>query len=289
MPAAAPDGPRQVMPSSRGTCCLPLLTACAESAIRGHLTTVDLCSAERVEERYVQLLGIISGTAVLQEKGIFANLRETASDTRFGRALVFRSDAVAVIPRHGKDRQRHLPPHLVNHQANVQALKDLGVREVLGVNSTGSLKRRLKPGTLCVPDDYLLLTAGPTTVRDKPLHITPALDAAVRLRLLQAAKDCASPVVDGGVYWQTAGPRLETRAEIAMMSRFADLVGMTMASEAIIAQELELPYASLCSIDNYAHGIRQKELTMDAILRHASHSAETIHRILTRYAERFAG
>jgi 5'-methylthioadenosine phosphorylase len=113
----------------------------------------------------------------------------------------------------------------------------------------------------------------------------PALNAEVRRKWLEAARECAVEVIDGGIYWQTAGPRLETRAEIAMMSQFADLVGMTMASEAIIAQELELPYASLCSVDNYAHGLEDKELTMEKILWHARRNTETILQILTRYLE----
>jgi 5'-methylthioadenosine phosphorylase len=228
-------------------------------------------------------LGIISGTVFLQDKGIFADLREEIRETQFGRALVFRSAEVAFIPRHGNDPHRHILPHLINHQANLQALKDLPVREILGINSTGSLKRRLKPGMIVVPDDYLMPAAGPTVVGDKPVHITPSLSAEVRRRLLEAARVCAIEAIDGGIYWQTAGPRLETRAEVAMMAQFADLVGMTMASEAIIAQELEIPYASLCSVDNYAHGIGDTRLSMEEITVHARRNADTILRIVTRY------
>jgi 5'-methylthioadenosine phosphorylase len=228
-------------------------------------------------------LGIISGTVFLQGMGIFADLREETRETQFGLALVLRSADVAFIPRHGKDPHHHILPHLINHQANLQALKDLGVEQILGVNSTGSLKRRLKPGMIIVPDDYLMLATGPTVAREKPVHITPALNAEVRRRLLEAARGCAIEVIDGGTYWQTAGPRFETRAEIAMISTFADLVGMTMASEAIIAQELDLPYASLCSVDNYAHGLEDKELNMEKVLWHARRNAETILRILTGY------
>jgi 5'-methylthioadenosine phosphorylase len=230
-------------------------------------------------------LGIISGTIFMQEKGIFSDLREETVETPFGSVSVFCSGKIAFIPRHGKDPRRHILPHLVNHRANLQALKDLGVGETLGVNSTGSLKRRLKPGMLVVPDDYIMPTAGPTVISEKPIHIVPALNAEVRRKFLEAARECAVEVIDGGIYWQTAGPRLETRAEIAMMSQFADLVGMTMAGEAIIAQELELPYASLCSVDNYAHGLEDKELTMEKILWHARRNTETILQILTRYLE----
>jgi 5'-methylthioadenosine phosphorylase len=230
-------------------------------------------------------LGIISGTLFMQGKGIFADLREEAVDTQFGNASVFCSGEVAFIPRHGKDPHRHVLPHLINHRANIQALKNLGVGEILGVNSTGSLKMRLKPGMLVVPDDYIMPTPGPTVILEKPVHITPSLNAGVRRKCLLAARECAIDVVDGGIYWQAAGPRLETRAEVAMMSQFADLVGMTMAGEAIIAQELELPYASLCSVDNYAHGLEDKELTMEKILWHARRNAETILQVLNRYWE----
>ncbi|MCX5838549.1 MAG: MTAP family purine nucleoside phosphorylase [Deltaproteobacteria bacterium] len=233
-------------------------------------------------------LGIISGTLLLQGKGIFADLREETVETDFGRATVFRNAGIVFIARHGTDSHRHILPHQINHQANLTALKTLGVREILGIHSTGALKRRLKPGLLVVPDDYILLGAGPTVVREKATHIVPVLSAEVRRKWLEAARDCALDCIDGGIYWQTAGPRLETRAEIAMISQFADLVGMTMASEAVIAQELEIPYASLCSVDNFAHGLEEKALTMEKVLWHARHNAEAILRILMRYIEREA-
>jgi 5'-methylthioadenosine phosphorylase len=233
-------------------------------------------------------LGIISGTVLLQGKGIFADLREERVDTEFGRATLFCCADIVFIARHGTDPRRHILPHLINHEANLTALKKLGVREILGVHSTGALKRRLKPGMLVVPDDYILLGAGPTVIREKATHIVPVLSAEVRRKWLEAVRDCNLDCVDGGIYWQTAGPRFETRAEIAMISQFADLVGMTMASEAVIAQELEIPYASLCSVDNFAHGLEEKALTLEKILWHARHNAEATLRVLTRYIERDA-
>jgi 5'-methylthioadenosine phosphorylase len=228
-------------------------------------------------------LGIISGTLVLHGQAPFGNLREETMETAFGLATVFCSAEVVYISRHGKDPRRHILPHLINHAAHMQAMKELGVREIIGIHSTGSLKRRFKPGMLVVPDDYLMPTPGPTIVRDTPLHITPVLDGRVRQKCLEAARESACEVIDGGIYWQATGPRLETRAEVAMMSQFADLVGMTMAGEAICAQELEIPFASLCSVDNFAHGLEEKPLTMEKILRHARRNAERIALILTRY------
>jgi 5'-methylthioadenosine phosphorylase len=217
-------------------------------------------------------LGIISGTVLLQGKGIFADLREETVETDFGRAALFSSAAIVFVVRHGTDPRRYVLPHRINHQANLAAMKKLGVREILGVYSTGALKRRLKPGMLVVPDDYIMPTGGPTIVREKPLHIVPVLSAEVRRKWLEAARDCGLDCVDGGIYWQTAGPRFETRAEIAMISQFA--------------QELEIPFAALCSVDNYAHGLEEEGLTPEKILTHARHNAEAVLRILTQYIER---
>jgi 5'-methylthioadenosine phosphorylase len=134
-----------------------------------------------------------------------------------------------------------------------------------------------------------MLGGGPTVFDVKPVHITPTLDDTVRRKWIEAARDIGVTVVDGGVYWQTKGPRLETKAEIAMMTGFADVVGMTMASEAVIARELDLPYASLCSVDNFAHGIGKKALTMKEILIHARQNAAAITRIITQYMKRRKG
>lgn len=231
------------------------------------------------------LLGIISGTLALQGKDFFTDLEERAVQTEFGESLVLLSRDTAFIPRHGRDPNRHVLPHRINHPANLKALKDLGADEVIGINSTGSLKKRLKPGTLVVPDDFILLYGGPTVFETKPVHITPQLHEGLRRKCIEAARQCGMEVVDGGVYWQTRGPRLETRAEIAAISQMADIVGMTMASEAVIAQELGLPYASICSVDNYAHGIGEVKLTVETILHHARRNTDAIIRVILKYLE----
>jgi 5'-methylthioadenosine phosphorylase len=230
-------------------------------------------------------LGIISGTLALQGKGIFGELTEELVETDFGTALVLHSPQLALIPRHGKDPRRHILPHRINHAANLTALKALGVDEVIGINSTGSLKEALKPGAIVIPDDYILLYGGPTILDSKPVHITPVLHDGIRQKAIDAARLSGIDIVDGGIYWQTKGPRLETRAEIALMSRFADIVGMTMAGEAVIAQELEIPYASICSVDNFAHGIGGQKLTLKSILEHARSNTEAVVRIILKYLE----
>lgn len=231
-------------------------------------------------------LGIISGTLSLRGMGLLDNLESRLVENEFGRALVLVGDTFAFIPRHGNDPNKHILPHRINHPANLKALKDMNIREVIAANSTGSLKRRIKPGMMVVPDDYIMLAGGPTVFSERPIHITPGLNEEIRQKWIEAARDCGREVLNGGVYWETRGPRLETKAEIAMMAQYADVVGMTMASEAVVAQELELAYASLCSVDNYAHGLGEKELTLEEILWHARRNAEAIAEIISRYMER---
>ncbi|MBN1662773.1 MAG: MTAP family purine nucleoside phosphorylase [Deltaproteobacteria bacterium] len=230
------------------------------------------------------MLGIITGT-IGASADLLANAKGKVIKNAYGKAFVLISPRGAVIPRHGSDRRRHILPHEINHPANMTALKDLGVDEVIAVNSTGSLRKSLKPGLFVVPDDFILPYGGPTVFSGEAVHITPTIDASVRLKLVRAAGECRIKTIDGGIYWQTKGPRLETKAEIAMMARFAHLVGMTMAGEAIVAQELDLPYACLCSVDNYAHGIGEKTLSQDQIVVHARQNSENAMRIIRRYIE----
>jgi 5'-methylthioadenosine phosphorylase len=105
----------------------------------------------------------------------------------------------------------------------------------------------------------------------------------VRNKILKAAAACGQSVRNKGIYWQTEGPRLETRAEIQMISQFADLVGMTMAAEAVAACEIGLHYASLCSVDNFANGIANEALAMETIRRYAHRNAKTMQKIVIQY------
>lgn len=233
-------------------------------------------------------LGIISGTVLLDDRHLTKGKQETV-DTEFGKATIIHTDRFLYIQRHGPSGSRHIPPHLINYQANLMALKELGAGEVIGINSTGSLHTRLKPGTLVIPDDFIALSGTPTTVTDRALHIIPTLNDKVRNRLITASKERGIDVVREGTYWQTTGPRLETKAEIRMMAHYADIVGMTMANEAVVACELDIPYAAVCSIDNYCHGIVKKSLTIEEITEGARRNADTIFTIITEYMNHAPG
>jgi 5'-methylthioadenosine phosphorylase len=193
---------------------------------------------------------------------------------------------VAFLARHG--REHKIPPHKLNHRANVWALKEIGATRVIGTSSTGSLKKAIRPGSVVVPHDFVSFWDIPTYHDSDVVHATPRLDDDLRETLVAAAKAAGVPARSRGVYVQTTGPRLETRAEIAHFAKLGDVVGMTMGSEATLAAELGLAYASLCSVDNYANGIVETPLVFDAIRGNQAKNASAVVEILKRAVEAFA-
>lgn len=233
-----------------------------------------------------QLTGLVAGT-VFYTKDYFKNAEVRDIETEFGFARILLTDTWAYVPRHGLEGERYIHAFNINHAANMAALKSLGVNEIIGVNSSGSLRPSLEPGSVVLPNDYICLNRVDTiyrTVEGKG-HITPCLSQVVRSKLRQAADRVDVHLLDGGVYWQTSGPRLETKGEIHLLSHYADMVGMTLASEATISQELGLEYAALCSVDNHAHGLSPTQLTAEQINQNAAANADTIMKIIQAYLE----
>ena len=226
-------------------------------------------------------LGLIAGT-VFYGQDIFADARREEMDTPFGRALLLVNDRAVYVARHGLEPDHYILPHEINHRANLHALKAMGVSEVLSVNSTGSLSRSIGPGSIVVPDDFISLFQVITVAHHAPLHVTPALSLKMRRRILEAATAADVPVMDGGVYWQSPGPRLETRAEVNLIRHFATVVGMTMGSEACLAVELGLEYAGLCSVDNYAHGLDKPPVTEEQIREGARANSQRILAVVKK-------
>ena len=150
----------------------------------------------------------------------------------------------------------------------------------MGTSSVGSLRKEIRPGSLAVPHDFLSLWDLPTFHDDKVVHATPVLDAAMRTVIVSIARRASAAVRARAVYAQTRGPRLETKAEIRLLRDYADVVGMTMASEATLAAEIGLAYASLCTVDNYAHGITAKPLAYEDIVKKQRESAGKVARLM---------
>jgi len=200
-------------------------------------------------------LGIIGGTSLLFST--LPDLQKVQVDTPFGNAELH-TGCIVLLMRH----QRGLPPHRINFRANLAALALAGVNRIIAFGSSGSLNRDIVPGSLVIPTDYISTGDIPSVHDHAVAHAMPELSQELSQRLHRIIPRARL----GGTYVQTRGPRFETAAEIEILSRHADLVGMTLASEATLATELSIPFAAICTVDNYANGLAEGVLTWDEVL-----------------------
>jgi 5'-methylthioadenosine phosphorylase len=166
-----------------------------------------------------------------------------------------------LLPRHGDP---YVQPHRIDHAANMRVLIEGGCDRVLALGSVGGLRRELGVGTFLCPDDFIALHVGRSAFDDRRSHRVPGFDSEWRRRVVGAwGANADPPLLDGGTYWETIGPRFETPAEIRLIAAHADVVGMTIASESVIAGELGLRYGAVCIVDNLANGVGERELTVE--------------------------
>jgi 5'-methylthioadenosine phosphorylase len=171
----------------------------------------------------------------------------------------------AIVQRHGGAGEPYVLPHEIDHAANLRPLIEQGCDRVLAIGSVGSLDAKLGVGSLICPDDFIALGLGPSLFADQRAHTAPGFDQRWRGEVIAAWEAGGQAPRDGGVYWQTVGPRFETPAEIRLIAPHADVVGMTIASECVAAGELGLEYAALCVVDNLANGIGSGALGIEEI------------------------
>jgi 5'-methylthioadenosine phosphorylase len=196
-------------------------------------------------------------------------------DTPYGTVALLDVGPYVVLQRHGLDRFTSAP--FIDHRAHVWALAELGCDRILGLASTGSLRRDVPVGSFVAPDDFIALQLGVSFSEGDAGHQSPGFDGAWRQIVVDRwVQHTDVPLVDGGVYWQAVGPRFETQAEIRFIAGFADLVGMTIASECVLAGELCIPYAAVCVVDNLANGVGDAPLTMEEFRAGAAANRERL-------------
>lgn len=211
------------------------------------------------------MLAIIGGRGLAQLANLEISHRQVMR-TPYGEpsgAFLFgtlNQHEVIFLARHGYGLT--IPPHLVNYRANLWALREQGVTDIISVTTVGGIHADLKPGVIVIPDQIIDYTHGRDATffetRDKPYSnadFTFPYSAELRSRILRSAKKMEQQCVDGGVYAATQGPRLDSIAEINRYERDgADMVGMTGMPEAALAKELELKYAAIAVVANHAGG-----------------------------------
>ena len=211
------------------------------------------------------MLAIIGGSGMAQLSCLEISRREVIR-TPYGEPsgpLTFgkiHGQDIVFLARHG--RGHTIPPHAVNYRANLWALHSLKPARVVAVAAVGGIREDLKPGMMVVPDQIIDYTYGrqftffeDTEQSINHIDFTHPYSQTTRAFLLEAANQANETIIDGGVYAATQGPRLETAAEINRLERDgADMVGMTGMPEASLARELELEYAAIAVVANYAAG-----------------------------------
>ncbi len=241
------------------------------------------------------MLAIIGGSGLTQLANLNIERREVVR-TPYGEpsgVLLFGrvcSMNVVFLARHGYGHT--IPPHMVNYRANLWALHKAGATGVLSVASVGGIRADLGPGVLVVPHQIIDYTHGRRGtffdgVDGPVVHVdfTEPYDPVLRRRILAAAGEAGEAVVDGAVYAATQGPRLETAAEIERLARDgADVVGMTGMPEAALARELDLPYAALNVVVNWAAGRAdsEHEIRFEKIEQTAQSAMSRVRRVIDR-------
>jgi len=226
-------------------------------------------------------LGIIGGTSVFKSS-IFQSLQPVTVDTPHGAVELLSGDKFAFVQRHhaevgGEYRQ----PHLINKRSLVAALKKHGVSAVVGVFSVGTLKPDTIPvGSVVIADDFFCPSDPISMVQDYSAHVVPTFNQELRDKVVSALSAAGCNPVTSGTYAQTFGPRFETKSEIRFLAQHADLVGMTGAHEAVLCQELGLPFIMVCFVDNLCNGIQDSGLSVEKFKQGVSENQPMVDKVI---------
>ncbi len=246
------------------------------------------------------MLAIIGGSGLYSPGDGFACEESLMPETPYGEIsaeiLVGRwhGTPLAFLPRHGP--RHRIPPHRINYRANLWALAQFGVSRVIAVNAVGGITPDLPPRTLALPDQIIDYTSGREhsfdVAADEPVrHVDfsyPYSDA-LRSALVAAARQEGVALVEAGTYGVTNGPRLESAAEIERLRRDGcNMVGMTGMPEAGLARELELDYACLALVVNWAAGVADGVIEMSEIVAHMEHGMQRARSVLIATARMVA-
>jgi len=221
-------------------------------------------------------IGVIGGTGLYEIEGM-TDIKEIRVKTPFGdpsdAIVVGKLDGIGVafLPRHGKGH-RILPSELPS-RANVYALKSLGVEHIIAMNSAGSFREEIMPGTLVIPDQVIDCTKGRVNTffgNGIVAHVAFGEPFCPELRrvLFNAATEVGAFVHKRGTYIAMEGPAFSTRAESNLYRSWeADIIGMTVLPEAKLAREAEICYACIACVTDYdCWREREASVTVEMIL-----------------------
>ena len=244
-------------------------------------------------------IGVIGGSGVYDIEGL-EDARWEAVESPFGapsdalRVGVLDGQAVAFLPRHG--RGHRLPPGAVNYRANIDALKRLGVTDIVALSAVGSFREALAPGTFVITDQFI----DRTFAREKSFfgaglaaHVSMAHPVCGRIgdALAAAAEAAGIAAVRGGTYLVMEGPQFSSLAESELYRAWGcDVIGMTNMPEAKLAREAEICYATVAMVTDYdCWHPEHDNVEVDSIIGVLNDNAARARRLVRSAAARLGG
>lgn len=245
------------------------------------------------------MLGVIGGSGVYDLPGL-ENVRWVPVETPWGDpsdALMhaeLNGQPLIFLPRHGRGHVHS--PTTVPYRANIDALKQVGVTDILSVSAVGSLKEELPPGTFVLVDNFIDRTINrPKTFFGEGCvaHISVAHPTCARLgeAVKEAAADTGIDLVDGGTYLAMEGPQFSTLAESELYRSWGcSVIGMTNMPEAKLAREAEICYATVAMVTDYDcwhpdHDNVTVETVVKVLLDNADHAKSLVKAVAPKLAE----
>lgn len=238
-------------------------------------------------------IGIIGGSG-LDDPDILDHAADVSLSTVWGnpssslREGKIRGVPVTLLARHG--REHTLPPSEVNYRANIQSLKDAGCTHLLATTAVGSLRAEIRRGDLLFPDQFIdftrqrKMTFHETFAPHAPVHkaMPDPFDAMLRRVLIDRCTELGYAFHSRGTVVTIEGPRFSTRAESRMFRSWgADVINMSVATEAVLANEADLPYAVVAMSTDYDCWKEDEQpVSWEAILGVFKENAEKVTRLL---------
>jgi len=244
------------------------------------------------------VLAVIGGSGVYNIEGL-RKAKWTRLKSSFGTpsdaALVgeLEGQKVAFLPRHA--RGHRIPPSAINFRANIDALKRLGVTDIVSVSAVGSLRENLAPGMFVIVDQFI----DRTFAREKSFfgtglvaHVSMAHPVCARLgeHLHAAAQEARINVAKGGTYLVMEGPQFSSYAESELYRTWnCDVIGMTNMPEAKLAREAEICYATVAMVTDYdCWHPNHDDVTVDAVIKVLVENAVRARDLVRRVTPRIA-
>jgi len=239
-------------------------------------------------------IGIIGGSGLYKMEGL-QGIERIKLETPFGTPSDeyitgnLEGRDVVFLPRHGRGHQ--LLPGEINYRANIYGFKELGVEWLIGIGAVGSLKEKLKPRDIILPEQFFDRSKGnrkSTFFGDGiAAHINftyPVCPALLEI-LYQAGLDCGATIHKGGTYVNMEGPAFSTRAESNIYRQWGlDVIGMTNLTEAKLAREAEICYVTLAAVTDYdcwkEEEEGKEEVDVEIILKNMAKNEELARRIV---------